>query len=356
MARKLVFMLILLGLCSTAVFAQNVTDQPGQGTTDTASSNFTLFAVICETQTVLNWGGNLQSGDAVYYQVFSGSQGTGTALTSLRRLSANGQFSFSETVSYNAGGTVAAGSIGSIYVTISRDGSPDNSSFNQYIDDLQDGCAQPQNPPGTSTDTGVTAPGTTPSGTTQSPGTTSAGTSNILSPFGGVVNPNYVPPDKSLVVIGPREEFILPRQETPGLVFAECQDYPVAEPGIIYDTDDVVIFWSWFAQTEEQVQEHIDNANYSVTYYQVLPLPNVVRTPIQRIGGNYWVFYYSRLGNLRPGDYYIDFKLDWDRVITDGFDDYGPATDNPIWPSGCYFEVLPNLEGRSVSHNAWPYR
>lgn len=353
MIRQFMTLLILLGLVSGTAAAQQVVTDPQTGGTD---SNFTVFAVICETQAVLNWGGNMQPGFDLYYQLFSGAQGTGTALTSLRRVTADGQFSFSETVTYNAGGTVAAGTIGSVYVTISREGNPDSSVFSQYVDDLQDGCAQPQNPPGTSTDTGVTAPGTSTTDTSQSPGTTSAGTSAILSPFGGVVNPNYIPPAKPLVVIGPREEFVMPRQETPGLIFAECLDYPVAEPGILYDTDDVVIFWSWFARTEAQVQDHIDNANYSVTYYQRLELPNVVRTPIQKIGSNYWVFYYSRLGSLRPGEYYIEYKVDWDRAISDGYDDYGPGTDHPLLSSGCYFKVLSNLEGRTISHNSWPYR
>lgn len=339
--------------------AGTVVAQDDTTTTTSTTSNFNGFIVICETQVVVNLDGTMQAGYDMYYQVFSGSQGTGTALTGLRRVAADGAFTFSEVVPFN-GGSVAFGAIGSTYVTISREGNPDNSMYSEYIDDLQDGCADPINPLGVSSvaGDGTTSNPSAPSSdfVDQSAGTTADGTSAILSPFGGVVNPNYVPPAKPLVVVGEREPWVKPRQETPGLIFAECNAYPVAEPGIIYDTDDVIVFWSWYADTEAQVQDHIDNADYSITYFGGPALPNVQRTAIQLRSGNYWVFFYSRLGNLLPGQYYIDYNLTWEKQISDGFNTFGPDTDNELLEGGCTFEVLPNPYDQAVNHNSWPYQ
>lgn len=348
MLRKLMPLLLVVILLTSmgSVLAQD-------GTTTGPTSNVTIFVVICDTRAVVNFSGTMQAGFDVYYQIFSGAGGTGTPLTTLRQAPVDGAYTYSEIVTYNEGATVPAGSVGSAYVAIARETNAASTIYTTTVDDLQDGCAEPQNPLGASSDTGGSASVST--ATTQSAGTTSAGTSNIPSPFGGVVNPNYIPPDPSLVVIGARPEFVEPRQETPGLIFAECNDYPVAVPGVVYDTDNVVIFWSWFARTAEQVQQHIDAVDYSVTFYGRLPLPDpIVRTPIERRGNNYWVFYYARLGSLIPGQYFIEYKVNWNEAITDGYEDFGPGTENEQLISGCGFRIRPNIEGRRVTYNSWP--
>jgi hypothetical protein len=337
----LLILILLFVLGAGPVGAQD--DQPPA---TSPGSTVTIFVVICEDQAVVNFSGTMQPGFDLYYQIFSGSQGSGTALTSLRRVQVSGEYAFSERVTYTEGATVPFGSIGSAYVTISRAGNPDSSAFNEYVDDIQDGCADPQFGLDASVDagTGVSAPdGVVPA-------------TSILSPFGGVINPGYVPPARPLVVIGPREELELPRQQTPGIIFAECNAYPIAKPGILYDTDNIIIFWSWFASTPELVQEHIDTVDYAVTYYGRLPLPQpIVRTEIQQRDRNYWVFYYSQLGNLRPGHYYIEYKANWSRAISDGYESFGPGTETEQLVNSCGFDILPNLEGREVEHSSWPF-
>ena len=356
MYRKLFISIVMLMLMVGVAQAQQVVDTPTEPT-EVTGSNYTVFAVMCENQAIVNFAGNMEPGDDLYYQAFNGSQGTGGAISSLRQASLDGNFIFSETIPYNEGATIPFGSIGSLYVTISSDSDVNNSDFSEYVDDIQDGCATPQNPPISSTgiEGSVGEAGTVDTTPVQLPGTKADGTSNILSPFGGVLNPNYVPPQINLVTIGARPDEIAPRQETPGLIFAECNDYRVALPGVVYDTDNVVVYWSWFANSEELVQEHIDNVNYHVSYYQAIPVPNVQVSDIQKIGSNYWVFYTSQLGNLRPGQYYIEYDVNWELPISDGFGSYGPGTDNETLNSGCGFDVLPNLEGTTVNHNKWPF-
>jgi len=352
MSRKLATLALIFLIVAVASAQDDTTTAPAADT----GSNYTGFVVICEDQAVVNLDGTMLAGFDLYFQIYAGTQGTDGAISSLRRVAADGTFTFSEVVPYNGDTTIPFGGFGSAFVSIAREGDPDNSTFSEFIDDFQDGCAEPQNPVGVSSVEGDGAFSATSGSDVldQSAGTKADGTSNILSPFGGVLNPNYIPPEKPFVVLGAREPFTLPRQETPGLIFAECQDYPVAEPGLIYDNDDVVVFWSWFARTRQQAQDHIDHVQYAITNYGSVTLPNVQVSDIQLINGRYWVFYTSRLGNLRAGQYYIDYNVTWDEAITDGFADYGPETDNELLESGCYFEVRQNPDGIQVPHSPWP--
>ena len=341
------FFLVILMLTVGSVGAQSIVTTDDE-TTATDGSNVIIFVVICENQAVVNLSGNMDAGDDLYFQLFMGSQGTGEALSALRQVAVDGTYTFSENVAYPEGKTIPGAGFGSLYVSISREGDPENSSFSEYVDDIQDGCAEPQFPLGVSED--IDGDGTTtPVDATLAAAYPGDRLQPILSPFGGVINPGWVPPAIP-------SEFERPRQATPGIIFAECNDHRMAEPGLVYDTDEVVIFWSWFAQTPELVQEHLNNVDYSVTYYQTLQLPNLDRTEIQEINGDYWIFLYSRLGNLRPGRYYFEYKVQWNAPVSDGYAEYGPGTENPLLISGCGFDMLPNPEGTVISHNSWPYQ
>jgi hypothetical protein len=360
--------LVALMALSPAAWAQDddTTDDDGGTTTSQPTSTVDFFAVLCEDRIVIDLAGTMQSGYDIYYQVFSASGGGGNALTDLRRVQVSGSYSVSDSLNYS-NGTLPVNTVGSLYLAIAREGNANSTIYSDFTDELQDGCREPGNTvvnsdsTGQSTTTTTTTSTSTTSSTTRSRSIvdgqfTDTRTSAILSPFGGYLNPDYVPADDSLVTIGANDNRSLPRQATPGLIFAECESYKVAEPGIVYDNDNVVVFWSWFTATEEQMIDHISDAQYSVTYYQTLVLPNVVRSEIQVIGGRYWVFYYSILGNLRPGRYYIEYKVSWDDVHFDGFTEYGPGTENPILVSGCDFVVQPNPDGVQPSYNPWPYQ
>jgi hypothetical protein len=344
----MVAVLVALASFGTSL-AQTDTTEP------TSTINF--FFVLCDTQAVIDFSGTIEAGYDVYYQIFSAAGGGGTALTALRRLTVGGNFTTTETVAFNAGSTVAAGQVGSMYIAIAREGVPTDTIYSDYVDDIQDGCR---------TSTGTTAPTTTTTTTTSTPVTTTTTTTSssttsttlslpsIRSPFGGFINPGYRPPAAAPVVqIGASQVVLPPRQQTPGVIFAECNQYPQAEPGILYDNDNIIIFWSWYAATEELMLDHINNAQYAVAAWGN-PFSNVIRTPIELLGGDYWVFYYVTLGNLQPGNYQIDYKVYWSQAISDGYDDFGPGTDNPELTGNCYFEILRNPTNSPVNYTPYP--
>lgn len=351
---KSVLVLFLLFLLATTVSLA--------GAQDTGpTSNVTYFVVVCADSGVVNFSGTMQAGYDLYYQVFANSQGTGGAITALRQVSVDGAYEFSETISYNPGATVPVGHVSSFYIAIARESDPSATIYSDYVDDIQDGCAVPQFQPNTSTPTGDTETADETEGedttgeaapvdcTPPDPATLPY----ILSPFGGYLNANYVPQQGPPCNTAP---WTKPRQETAGLIFAECNQYPMAEPGIIYDIDNITLFWSWYARTRQQVLDHMEHVTYSVTFYNnhQVPVPFVDESDIQYINGNYWIFYTVPFGNLRPGHYGIAFYTLWDEPISDGYDEYGPGTDYELLHGSCDFDILPNEEGLDIPHFNWP--
>jgi hypothetical protein len=337
--KKLIPALLCLGLLLASISmtgAQTTSPTATPGTTAN-TSNVTIFFVACQDAVVMNVTGTMETGYDVFYQVFPSAGATGTAITNLRQVSVDGSYAFSERLAYNTGSTVAAGATASARVVIARESNAASTIYSTTVDDLQDGCNNPQNAVGTSTDAGQGAVSTSSAG-------------KIRSPFGGFINNNLgqSPTPQPIVVIGARRDDTL-RSDTPGVIFAECNMYlPQAQPGLLYDNDNITIFWSWYAKTAEQVEQHILNAQYDIRF-QSAPLTPVQVSPIQVIGANNWVFYTVPIGRLTPGTYGIEFRLSWKEPITDGYDDFGPGTDNTEQYSNCTFTIRRNPSNQNVT-------
>ena len=94
--RKSILLIALMMLAASvsmtaAQTSPTTTPVPTQQTTTTTTTQATqtpssvnVFYVACENQGVINFDGTMQPGFDIYYQLFSGPNGSGTALTSLR--------------------------------------------------------------------------------------------------------------------------------------------------------------------------------------------------------------------------------------------------------------------------------
>lgn len=330
----------VLGVGSSA--AQTDTTATPEATSTGPSNSTQGTIIVCADSAVLNFTGISLIGWDVYYQIFSGASGSGTALTDLRRVPVAGEYSVSDRVSYNSGVTVAAGGQASANVSVARESDPTTIDYSFVLTDAQDGCAEPTNPVADATNTTSDSSG--------SSGTAGINTS-ILAPNGGFLNPNLT--EEPDVVIGARlsDRF---RSDTPGLIFAECDAYPLANPGLIYDTDTVTIFWSWYTRTEAQMTEHLANAQYTVKLNGA-DLPMTTRSePVLR-GRNTYVFYTATVGHLRPGHYEVGYLLTWANPVNDGYADFGPGTANPRESGICNFDILRNTEGVAVTNYTGMY-
>lgn len=336
-------LLMLIAVISVGVFpsaAQTTTPTPAA---TTAGSTVEALVVLCADAAVVNFSGTMLAGYDIFYQVFGGPNGTGTAYSGVRQASVAGVFTFSERLAYNTGSVLAEGATGSIKAFVARESNSATIDFDFTVNDFNDGCSS------SNTTEPTTGSGSVDSGAAAAAPVVSARpgfTTSLFAPNGALLNPNLQP--EPAVVVGARQSDTF-RSSTPGLLFAECDEYPLALPGILYDNDGVVIYWSWFTKTLEDMQQHLDNAIYTVTVNTAL-LRDVQRTePVLR-AGDYWVFYSFRAGQLRPGHYEVAYNLTWSQAVNDGYDDYGPGTANPRESGNCNFDVRRNTGNISVAY------
>ncbi len=103
----------------------------------------------------------------------------------------------------------------------------------------------------------------------------------------------------------------------------------------------IEIWWTWFARTPEQVQDHLSAATYEVRLDGIL-LTNIdqYRTRIiQRSNGDYAVYWYVPAGPLSAGEHRITYRVTWSRQITDGYQNFGPGTNTLVEEGSCTFTV-----------------
>lgn len=321
--------LILFLLASAASQAQ---DDSGY------TSTVNWFYSACEDRMVIDLRGRMQLGYDLYFQAFDQLGGEGNAITALRRVSVNGEYAVSQVILWLNGQTRALGTPISVVIRIGRENNPDSTLFQQPSDDFLGECEEP--------------------GATLVEGIEIAAdpemvvSSGVYTPYGTMLNPVYQRRPEGIVHIGARPSVESPvgRTANPGLIFAECLDVTGADPGILYDTDELKVFWSWYAQTPEQVQDHVNNVQYFVKV-DTQHIPNFETSEIKQVPGSndWWVFYTVSLGDhWRPGGYVISFVVTWSNAISDGYEDFGPGTANEKLESGCRFAIQKNPYGLEI--------
>ncbi len=346
-------LVLVLGISST-VLAQTATPAPSADDT-----NVNYFFVACDAGAVLDLSGVIQRNYDVYFQVFKDLGATGTPLTELQRVSVSGQFQVSPAIVYTNAQFISFGQFASLRLLIARETDPTNILYEDVVDDVQDGCATPTYSavPTTPSGSGLSGP-TTINPVTGQPVTVGedniVGSSGIFRPDGGFLNAVFAPQREDVVQIGARPSEIgqeAGRTSNPGLIFAECGSFPLAKPGRLFDTDRLTVYWSWFARTPAQVQQHIDNALYTVTL-NGQPFPVVILSEIRQLSdNNYWVFYTADLGDAWAlGDYGINFQLEWRNAISDGYARFGPGTRTERISATCGFTIEKNPYGVQVQY------
>ncbi len=176
---------------------------------------------------------------------------------------------------------------------------------------------------------------------------------------GGVVAPTQVPTDRVL-------NTPVPGQSTPATgatatlpggagqqgntstqqgvdVLAYCDNLAFGEPPptTLAAGSTIDIWWSWFARTEQQVRDHLNNVSYQVTIDGIaLQNLDLYRQRIrQESDGNYYVYWYVPAGPLTSGQHKIDYRVTWSSSISDGYDTFGPGTGNVQQSGSCTFTV-----------------
>lgn len=127
------------------------------------------------------------------------------------------------------------------------------------------------------------------------------------------------------------------------LVLAECDNTAARQPAPanLGAGSTVQLYWRWFAKTEQQVRDHLDAAQYSLRVNGQpisrtrLSFTDVLRRP----GGDYYVDWLTVIGPLDAGTYRVEYTVSWTRQINDGYDVFGPGTNNLQYAGTCTFVV-----------------
>lgn len=105
----------------------------------------------------------------------------------------------------------------------------------------------------------------------------------------------------------------------------------------------VSIYWSWYVTRPELMADHIAAVDYNVTVngsrlenWQQYAAP-MRRDP--RNNNNWTVYWYIPLGKLTPGEYTVNYRATWSKVVNDGLQDYGPDTTNTEDVGTCKFTI-----------------
>jgi hypothetical protein len=354
----------LLVLLSAMVFGTSIFAQQSTPSAPTSTVNW-LFA-ICSDRAVVNLNGTMQSGYDLYVQFFREAGATGAQLSNLIRVPVDGTYNTSQVVTFPAGTTIALGQFGSMRLSIARENNAESNIFTRVIDEVFDTCIEPTGTTNTSSGTGAQPQQATTAlidpvtgQVVQAVAGQPIRSSGILKPGGGFLNAVFAVPQEQIVQIGVR-----PSQNTReigrvsdiGLIFAECDQFPGADPGRLYDTDPITVYWSWFAKTAAQVRDHLNKVQYEVFFntpiYPAQTFPNVNVSPIvRREDGNFYVFYSVNLGgNFRPGDYSVNYRVTWSATHFDGFGNFGPDTETPEQRGSCSWTIEPNPYGVAVNY------
>lgn len=115
-------------------------------------------------------------------------------------------------------------------------------------------------------------------------------------------------------------------------------------------TDNLSIYWTWYARTAEQIQDHLDAATYEVQlerkdgelWQLIRKLDDYdnYRTGLTRApNGRPEVRWFVPIGNLEVGEYRVSYRLTWSRRIEDGDKSFGPGGDEEINTGTCLFRV-----------------
>jgi hypothetical protein len=103
----------------------------------------------------------------------------------------------------------------------------------------------------------------------------------------------------------------------------------------------ITVWWGWVASDPLYFTQHEDAVDYQVTINgEPLSDWRNYGTDIQLVGNAYIKHWYIPSGFLDiPGIYTIEIRASWSRAVTDGYERFGPGTENVTQVGSCTFAI-----------------
>jgi hypothetical protein len=134
------------------------------------------------------------------------------------------------------------------------------------------------------------------------------------------------------------------------LAYCDLPDFKSDAGKSFAKTTAINVYWSWFARTPEQIQDHLDHARYDVSldskdgenWKAVRTFDNwrnYQTGVVKQSAIRYYVYWFIPLDMLDTGQYRINYKLTWTQRISDGEKTFGPGGSEEVNTGSCIFTV-----------------
>ena len=170
-----------------------------------------------------------------------------------------------------------------------------------------------------------------------------------LTPAATGQSPNHPPTtiptqaaNSTLVTPPPASGSATVQEDRP--IFALCDNTALGgetAPTDLAAGSSIIIYWGWIVSDPSFMQQHIDVVSYEIAINDT-PLQVNWRqfgSPIRQVGNSYAKFWYIPGGTLEAGTYRITYRASWSEQISDGYDLFGPGTNNFVEEGSCTFTV-----------------
>lgn len=156
------------------------------------------------------------------------------------------------------------------------------------------------------------------------------------APLGG---PTGGPLESPAPTLSPVPGSISTQQGVDVLAYCDDRSFGSPPPNNLAAGSTIDVFWSWFAVTRQQVQDHLDAASYTVTLDGETLDYRESQGSIHQEDGHWIVYWFVRTEPLESGSHTINYRVTWSEAINDGFASFGPGTSNPEQTGSCTFTV-----------------
>jgi hypothetical protein len=156
------------------------------------------------------------------------------------------------------------------------------------------------------------------------------------TPLGGPTGGPLVSPSPTL---SPVPGSVTTQQGVDVLAYCNDRSFGSPPPTNIAAGSTIDVFWSWFASTKAQVQDHLDAATYDVRL-DGNPLDyRQFQGAVHQEKGQWAVYWYVRSQPLQSGQHEITYRVTWSSKIFDGTKNFGPGTADVAETGDCTFNV-----------------
>ena len=124
-------------------------------------------------------------------------------------------------------------------------------------------------------------------------------------------------------------------------VFALCNNpaFGLGAPTNLAAGSSIDIFWAWYMSSPELIDQHLNAVTYEVRINDQLLDWRQYGIGTRQEGGSSVKYWFVPFGPLAAGDYLITYRATWSTAISDGFEQFGPGTRNPVEEGSCTFRV-----------------